>query len=43
MEGHQINHHENEYQDLISRLERANDSLSYYKNTKEICMRDLQK
>ena len=43
MEAEYFTSHESGYQDLLTRLERANDSLSYYKNNKEICMRDLQK
>lgn len=30
-------------QDLASRLERANESVSFLKNSKEICVRDMHK
>ena len=32
-----------DYTELLSRLERANETLSYYKSNKEISQRDLQK
>ena len=32
-----------EYHELLGRLERANETLSYYKSNKEISFRDLQK
>ena len=32
-----------EYHELLLRLERANETLAYYKSNKEISLRDLQK
>lgn len=34
---------EYDYYELLQRLERANESLSFYKNNKEMCMQDLHK
>lgn len=31
------------YNELLLRLERANETLAYYKSNKEISQRDLQK
>lgn len=31
------------YHELLTRLDRANESLAFYKNNKEISVRDLQK
>ena len=35
--------HDNDYHELLGRLERANESLAFLKNNKEICVRDLHK
>ena len=34
---------EEDYQEILNRLERANESLVLLKNNKEICLRDLHK
>ena len=34
---------ENDYNELINRLKRANESLAILKNNKEICIKDLHK
>ena len=32
-----------DYYELVTKLERANESLAYLKNNKEICVKDLHK
>lgn len=34
---------ESDYHELLMRLEKANETLAYYKSNKEISQRDLQK
>jgi hypothetical protein len=33
----------NDYHELLLRLEKANETLAYYKSNKDISLRDLQK
>lgn len=35
--------HEEDYHEILNRLERANENLVCLKNNKEICLRDLHK
>ena len=35
--------HDNNYHELLGRLERANESLAFLKNNKELCARDMHK
>ena len=39
----EISHDDNDYHEILIKLERANENLSLLKNNKEICIKDLHK
>lgn len=43
MEQQKPGRRECDYYELLQRLDRANESLAFFKNNKEICLKDLSR